>query len=1107
MIRDLLKWVVPGLATVLGGTTLCLAMTTADITDALATQSAAIAQREGHDWAELSFDMRDITLSGTTTDQTKVDALALRLANLPGIRSVATEVTLAPIASPYMLEASLENGAVTLNGGVPDAATRANLLALAGLEQGDLELRSGMPDRKTWVAGAEFAIHQLKYLDQGHITLADLTVNLTGRAKSERDFRDLLIVMRAGAPAGVTLGDIQIVPALVSPYQWSATSDGKRIEVTGFIPDDSLVERLRTADVAGLPVSTGLALGSGEPTGFAELSQKLIEQLARLEYGTATITDGESTLTGAPPTLEIAQAITTELGAAGSIVVLDPPRIEDYWISATRQPGGLTVFDGYAPDEATRQALGQSEGADITWLKLGRGAPERYQSAVDFGLAALGQMSEGRFALRDNIVTLTGIAGSATDYEALLATMAQSAPQGLVLARAEILAPRAAQYEWSATKDASGKVALSGLVPSPDAEAALLAAAGADATETMTYASGEPNNFVASAQTGLTLLQWLGDGKVSFDGTGWLVTGTAKTPVDKGALEADFVTRQLAGAGWSMAVAAPAPTIPEISPYTWSATRTAEGIVLAGHVPVASLQRYLAVHAGAGATDTTALATGAPDNFAAAATAALNAVLSLEQGAATYDGTTWSLTGTAPTAESRDATLAALATAIDTSGWSIDVSAPDPVPVPTVPYVWSATKPANGVVTLTGLIPVDALQRFVAVRAGAGTIDQTTIDPTAPAGFANDVLAAIDALAALTEGSVHYDGTQWSIEGTLGTVEDSAAIDAALATATTPADAWQLTLLGPPPSDVPAEEPVLAEQPVEDPLAPAEPTPEEPATEPLVVQPVEEPEVPATPTVDPAYAFSASRAADGAVMLSGQVPVDSALRYFAAITQGDIAAVTLADGAPETFLPSAQTGLRALLQLTQGQLDFANGAWSLSGTAPDAATRDAVLAAVAADSAATWTTTIEIPQPVAELVAVTPPADPVPAAKVDIAACQAPLADFSARNAILFQSGAAIIAAESEPALDELARDLAICPDAVVYIEGHTDADGDEQLNLALSVARAEAVVTALVERGIAPARLYAVGYGESTPIADNETSAGKRLNRRIVVTMTDEHY
>ena len=280
----------------------------------------------------------------------------------------------------------------------------------------------------------------------------------------------------------------------------------------------------------------------------------------------------------------------------------------------------------------------------------------------------------------------------------------------------------------------------------------------------------------------------------------------------------------------------------------------------------------------------------------------------------------------------------------------------------------------------------------------------------------------------------------------------------------------------------------------------------EPAAEP-VAAPVSEPAVAAAQAeqapaaVDANYAFSARRSADAEVVLSGQLPSDPALRYLQAISGGDVAAVSIAEGAPETFLPSAETGMRALLYLLEGQLDFAQGKWSLSGMAVDENARKAVLSALAADPGkAEWATTIELPPP-------PPPPEPVAPKPADITACAAPVAEFSARNSILFQSGAALIAAESDAVLDELALDLAACPDAVVHIEGHTDADGDEGLNMALSVARAEAVVEALVSRGVTPARLYAVGYGETAPIADNETAQGKRLNRRIVVTVQPEHY
>lgn len=69
--------------------------------------------------------------------------------------------------------------------------------------------------------------------------------------------------------------------------------------------------------------------------------------------------------------------------------------------------------------------------------------------------------------------------------------------------------------------------------------------------------------------------------------------------------------------------------------------------------------------------------------------------------------------------------------------------------------------------------------------------------------------------------------------------------------------------------------------------------------------------------------------------------------------------------------------------------------------------------------------------------------------------------------------------------------------DAVLVIAGHTDAIGSDQRNLKLSQERAQAVREYLVERGIAPDRLIAKGYGEAYPVASNDTEADRERNRR----------
>ncbi|WP_339947042.1 OmpA family protein [uncultured Albimonas sp.] len=99
---------------------------------------------------------------------------------------------------------------------------------------------------------------------------------------------------------------------------------------------------------------------------------------------------------------------------------------------------------------------------------------------------------------------------------------------------------------------------------------------------------------------------------------------------------------------------------------------------------------------------------------------------------------------------------------------------------------------------------------------------------------------------------------------------------------------------------------------------------------------------------------------------------------------------------------------------------------------------------------------------------------------------------------ILFDPGAARVARESLPTLDRLAAILTRCEGIAVEIGGHTDSQGRESTNAALSRARAEAVLEGLFARGVPSGRMLARGYGESRPVADNGTEAGRALNRRI---------
>lgn len=103
---------------------------------------------------------------------------------------------------------------------------------------------------------------------------------------------------------------------------------------------------------------------------------------------------------------------------------------------------------------------------------------------------------------------------------------------------------------------------------------------------------------------------------------------------------------------------------------------------------------------------------------------------------------------------------------------------------------------------------------------------------------------------------------------------------------------------------------------------------------------------------------------------------------------------------------------------------------------------------------------------------------------------------------ILFDTGSATIQATSEPTLEAVLRVMQARTGTRFVIEGHTDNEGSAASNRALSRERARAVKQWLTERGINAKRLETTGYGETRPVANNDTAAGQRLNRRVEIAV-----
>jgi OOP family OmpA-OmpF porin len=190
-------------------------------------------------------------------------------------------------------------------------------------------------------------------------------------------------------------------------------------------------------------------------------------------------------------------------------------------------------------------------------------------------------------------------------------------------------------------------------------------------------------------------------------------------------------------------------------------------------------------------------------------------------------------------------------------------------------------------------------------------------------------------------------------------------------------------------------------------------------------------------------------------------------------------------GAPSRFAAAVVPALGALSRLSTGTLVISDREVKLSGDALYEAAAAQIRAGLGNDFPQGWQFKPEI--------SVRPPAAPV-----DATVCQQLFTDLLGKARIRFEPGKADIVADSAGLLDRLIETALRCPTSNIEIAGHTDSDGEEAANQALSEKRAQAVADYLVKAGLPANRFSAVGYGATQPIAGNETDQGKAQNRRI---------
>ncbi len=497
-------------------------------------------------------------------------------------------------------------------------------------------------------------------------------------------------------------------------------------------------------------------------------------------------------------------------------------------------------------------------------------------------------------------------------------------------------------------------------------------------------------------------------------------------------------------------------TLPPLAdPYLFSATKTAGKLLLEGNLTDAAAREQLigaakAALPEADIDDKMTLARGAPEGRDAVAAFALSQLAALADGRISMSGTDLTVEGTAANVGSLEGITDALSGGLPGGGKLASISV---TPASASPYLLAISRDGDSIV-LEGYAPDaaarEAVEKTVKDALPAATIDnQLQLAAGVPARV--DYAAATTFIAAqianLRQGKATLSNEELSVEGIASDADAFAAANAALAGAL--------------PSGINL-------------------------TQASVRQPV----------IDP-YTWS-MQAGEKGVTLDGYVPdeqtatgiVDLARSLFSRSTT-ITSNLKTGEGAPDGFAQATSAAVRILSRLGEGRVDISGPQFKVGGDALTGVTANEIRAQVNSSLPAGFTGTAE--------VAVRAAGEPV-----DPAACQSLIDNLVADNTIQFESAKADIKADSFGLLDFIAFQMQRCPAQVVEIGGHTDSDGADDANLALSQSRADAVRDYLARAGVLFSRLQTKGFGESQPVAGNDTDDGKAKNRRIEFKITE---
>ncbi len=643
------------------------------------------------------------------------------------------------------------------------------------------------------------------------------------------------------------------------------------------------------------------------------------------------------------------------------------------------------------------------------------------------------------------------------------------------------LVEKADSYLWYASR-AGNRVRLRGMVPNESTREAILGLAkqtfaGDQVEDEMQLRRGVPNQdtWLTGVTFAMRQLAGLKTGEARLEGLGLSVTGDAGTTASFRGIKTALQSTLPRGVRLlSDRVAAPA-----VSPFVWSVRHGGSQVVLTGYVSGDKTREDIVTAARAAmpranVVDRMELAQGAPNGWAGVVIAAMKEIGRLEEGLAETRDAALGVSGMAAdeaTADSVRRNLRSvmpqgfrLADQIQHRPASAPVAIPQPAPQqpgrPVGPYITTAAiKP--GTVVLSGFAPNEAARDAVAQQArvrfpGRQIDNQLEIAPGAAEGWIRCIDSGLLGIARLGNGMLQMSDKRLDVAG--------ATDDEALAEAV-PRDI-KAAVRGDCDANVRVD--VLAEAP-------------------------------------PELVWRASYSGRE-VILEGDVPsaavradiLQASRSYFRGAPVVD--RMRIVDTRTRKWPRVADAGLKMLADLKAGEVRLTREQLVIVGEAAEQGIVGSIRERLGRELQTGYAGREQI---TVSTVARPQPAPPTPAPAPEAAkSCQNALRAASNEGIIRFARASADIDKASTATLDKLAAIARSCPQIVIEIEGHTDAEGTPERKQRLSERRARAVLDYIARAGVDGRMLVAVGYADARPLAPNTTPENRAKNRRIEFTV-----